>query len=192
MAVNGDAPLLQSLVQRPNHDGQTTSPSPSHSLRRGTTATSAHLAVPTQDQPLFDPLRPEEMDDKSTESQIGLLLRMVKNQITLAEEQSRRISELGQSKRQLIHIRETPSPLRNRRGRSPRRSRSRSPRRSVITRSPSRGRRSTRRRSPRRSPPRRSPTRRSPQAPTTNMITEVDTPTTPSLATSERLQSPMD
>ena len=57
MAVNGDAPLLQSLVQRPKHDGQTTSPSPGHSLRRGTTPTSAHLAVPMQDQPLFGPRR---------------------------------------------------------------------------------------------------------------------------------------
>jgi hypothetical protein len=62
----------------------------------------------------------------------------------------------------LIHIRDTPSPPRNRRGRSPHRSRSRSPIRSVSVRTPIRELRSPRRRSPRRSPPRRSPPRRSP------------------------------
>jgi len=86
---------------------------------------------------------------------------MIKNQITLAEDHSWCIVELGQSKRQLIHIRDTPSPLRNRRGMSPCHSRSRSPKRSVITRSSSRGGRSKRRRSPRRCPPRWSPLRRS-------------------------------
>jgi len=84
-----------------------------------------------------------------------------KHQITLAEEQSKRIAELEQSKRQLVHIRDTPSPPRNRRGRSPHRFRSRSPRRSISVRSPSHERRLPRRRSLRRSPPRRSPPRRS-------------------------------
>jgi len=51
-----------------------------------------------------------------------------------------------------------PPPL-NRRGRSPRPSKSRSPRRSVIVRSPNHVWRSPIRRSPRRSPPRRSPPR---------------------------------
>jgi len=55
--------------------------------------------------------------------------------------------------------RRPPSPTPNRRGGSPRPSRSRSPRHSVSVRAPSYSRRSTRRRSPRRSPPRRSPPR---------------------------------
>jgi len=102
------------------------------------------------------------MADNSTESQISFLLRRVKRQVTLAEEPSRCIAKLEQSKKQMIHICDTHSPPRNRRGKSPCRSRSRSPRRFVSVRSPSRKRQSPRRRSPRRSPPRQSPLRRSP------------------------------
>jgi len=107
-----------------------------------------------QERPLFDPQRPEEMADGSTKSQISLLLRTVKRQISFAEEQNQRIAELEQSKKQLINICDTPSPPRNRGGKSPRRSRSRSPISSITVRSPSHGRRPPRRRSPRCSPPR--------------------------------------
>jgi len=79
----------------------------------------------------------------------------------LDEERSRRIAELEQSKKQLIHLHDIPSPPRNKRRKSPRRSRSRSSRRSVSVRSPSRTRQTPRRRSPKRSPPRLSPPRRS-------------------------------
>jgi len=138
MAVNG-APRLQSIVQRPNQDGRTASTSPVQSPRRGTTPTSVDGEIPLQERPIFGPPRPEEMVDSTTDSQINLLLHTIERQITLAEEQSKRIAELKQSKRQLIHICDTSSPPRNRRGRSPFRSRSRSPRRSVSVRSPSRG-----------------------------------------------------
>jgi len=160
MAVNGVAPRIQNIIQHPNQDGRTAFPSPAQSPRRGTAPTSVHAEIPLQDQPIFGPPRPEEMVDSTTDSQINLLLRTVKHPITLAEEKNKRISELEQSKRQLIHICDTPSPPRRRRGRSPRRSRSRSPRRSVSVRSPSRGQRSLRRSPPRWSPPRRSPPRR--------------------------------
>jgi len=162
MAVNGAAPRIQSIVQRPNQDGRTASPSPVQSPQRGTTPTSVQAEIPLQGRPIFRPPWPEKMVDNTTDSQINLLLRTVKRQITLVEEQSKHIAELEQSKRQLIHVRDTPSPLCNRRGRSPRRSRSRSPRRSISVRSPCHERRSPRRRSPRRAPPRWSPPRRSP------------------------------
>lgn len=62
----------------------------------------------------------------------------------------------------LVRAKQTPSPVRSKKGKSPRKSRSRSLRHSVSIRSPSYTRRSVRRRSPRRTPPRRSPPRRSP------------------------------
>ena len=49
MAANRAPLRLQSLVQRPNRDGQTVSPSLSPT-RRGTTPTSVHPAVPTHEQ----------------------------------------------------------------------------------------------------------------------------------------------
>jgi len=102
MVVDGATPHIQSIVQRINQDGRTTSPSPSQSPRRGTTPTSVHVETPLQDRPLFGPQRPEEMVDSTMDSQINRLLLIVKHQITLAEEQSRRIAELEKSKRQLI------------------------------------------------------------------------------------------
>jgi len=162
MVVNGATPRMQSTIQRPNQEEQTASPSSVQSPRRGTTPTSVHAEILLQERPIFGHPRPEETVDSTTDSQINLLLRTVKRQITLAEEQSKRIAELEQSKRKLVHIRDTPSPHRNKRGRSPRRSRSRCPRHSISVRSPSHERWSPRRRSPRRSPPRRSPPRRSP------------------------------
>jgi hypothetical protein len=64
--------------------------------------------------------------------------------------------------RPLVRTKRTPSPIRSRRGGSPRRSRSRSLRHSVSIGSPRYTRRSGRRRSPRRSPPRQSPPRQTP------------------------------
>jgi len=95
MAVNG-APRLQSIVQRPNQDGRTASPSLVHSPRRGTTRTSVHAEIPLQERPTFGSSRPDEMGDSTANTQINLLLRTVKHQITLAERQSKRIAELEQ------------------------------------------------------------------------------------------------
>jgi len=162
MAVNGATQRLQSLVQRPNQDRQTTSPSPAPSPRRGFSPTSSHLAVLVQDQPTFGHPRPEEMVDNSTPSAswISYMLQTVKAQTSMVEEQNRCIAELERSRKQLLHLHDAPSPPRNRRGGSPNRSRSRSPRRFVSVRFPNRS--PPRRRSPRCSPPRRSPPRRSP------------------------------
>jgi hypothetical protein len=174
VVVNGAAPRIQSIVQLPNQGGRTASPSLVQSPRRGTTPTSVHVEIPLQERPIFGAPRPGEMVDSTTDSQINLLLRTVKRQITLAEEQSKCIAELEQSKRQIIHVRDIPSPLRNRRGRSPRRSRSRSPRRSINIRSPIHERRSPRRSAPRRSPPRRSPPRRNRRSWSSSSSSSVD------------------
>jgi len=112
----------------------------------------------------FGPPRLDEMADNSTPTElwISYLFRTVKAQTSIAGEQNRHISELEHSKKQLIHLHETPLPPGNRRGRSPHRPRFRSPWSSISVRSPSRGQRSPRWRSPRRYPPRRSPPKRSP------------------------------
>jgi len=85
---------MQSIVQRPNQDGRTTSSSLAQSPQRGTTPTSVHAEIPLQEQPLFGPQRPEEMANNTTESQINTHLRTVKRQVELAKEQSQRISKL--------------------------------------------------------------------------------------------------
>jgi len=92
MAVNSDAPRIQSIVQRPNQDGRTASPSLVQSTWRGTTPTSVHAEIPLQEGLIFGPPRPKEMVDSTTDSQINLLFRTVKHQITSAEEQSKRIA----------------------------------------------------------------------------------------------------
>ena len=63
-------------------------------------------------QPPFGPPQPNEVADNSTptESWINHLFRAIKHQTTLAEEQSRHIAELEQSKKQLINLRNTLSP----------------------------------------------------------------------------------
>lgn len=161
MSANGDA-RLQSVVQRPNQDEHTASPSPAPSPRRGGSPTSSHPAVHIQDQPPFGLQQPDEVADNSTPSAswLSYLLQTLKAQSTMVEEQNQRIVELERSKKQLLHLHNASSLPRNIRGGSPRRSRSRSPRRSNSVRSPSRGRSPPRRRSQRRSPPSRSPPRR--------------------------------
>lgn len=115
-----------------------------------------------QDQPLLGPPRPDEVADNSTptETLVNYLIHTVQPQTSIAEEQNQHMAYLEQSNRQLITLRNAPSPPRIRRGRSPRPSRSISPRHSSNVRYPSQSRRSPRRRSPRRSLPRRSPPRR--------------------------------
>jgi hypothetical protein len=116
--------------------------------------------VPLQQRPLQGPSHPTETpEDATTVVLIGNLIRMVQRQTSLIEEQNRRLMDLEQA-RPTVQARLSLSPIRNRRGENPSRSRSRSPRHSVSIRSPSYTRRSTRR-SPPWSPPRRSPIRRS-------------------------------
>jgi hypothetical protein len=101
MAANGAPLRLQSQVQRPIRDEQTTCPSLAPSPRRGTTPTSSYPAVPVQEQPLFGPPRPNEVAVNSTpmESWMSYLLRRVKRQTSIVDEQNRRIAELEQSKK---------------------------------------------------------------------------------------------
>jgi hypothetical protein len=159
MTANGSSMRLQSQVQRPNYDGQTTSPSLATSPRTGATPTSSHPAAQLKDHPILGPPRPDEMADNFTNTLISYLLRTVKRQTSITKEKSRRIAEIEQSKKQMVALRNTPSPPPIRGGKGSHPFRSRSPRHSVSVRSPSRDRRSPRRRSPRRSPLRRSPPR---------------------------------
>jgi len=119
--------------------------------------------APLQLRPLQGPLQPTETPEDTSPigALVGNLLCTIQRQTSLNEEQNRRLSDLEQAC-PLVRTKQTPSPVRSRRGRSPRQSRSISPWHSVSIRSPSYTRRSTRRRSPRRSPPRRSPPRSSP------------------------------
>ena len=123
-------------------------------------------AIPLQLQPLQGPPRPTETPEDTTPNGaiVTDLFRTVHRQTSLIEEQNQRLADLERA-HSSVRPRQSPSQTPNRRGGSPRPSRSRSPRHSVRVRSPSYRRRSPRRRSPRRSPPRRSPARRYPPRP---------------------------
>jgi hypothetical protein len=154
MAANGAKSQLRSEVHIPQRDSVTSSPSPVDTPREEPTQ-----IVPLQQRPLQGPNRPtENPEDATTVALIGNLICTVQRQTSFIEEQNRRLMHLEQA-RPTIQTRRSLSPIRNRRGENPSRSRFRSPRHSVSIGSPSYTRRSTRR-SPRRSPPKRSPPRR--------------------------------
>jgi hypothetical protein len=163
MAAIGASSQIRSEISIPQRDGMTSSPSPVGTPREEPT----HI-VSLQQRPLQGPPRPTETPEDATPTGalFNNLLCTVQRQTSLIEEHNRRLMDLEQA-RQLVLTKQTPSPVRSRRGMSHRQSRSRSPRHSISVRSQSYTRRSTRRRSlrqtpPRRSPPRRSPPRRSP------------------------------
>jgi hypothetical protein len=158
MAANGASSQIRSEVRIPQRDGMTSSPSPVDSPREEPTQ-----IVPLQQRPLQGPLRPiaTPQDTTPTGALVSNLIRTVQRQTSLNEEQNRHMMDLEQA-RYLVQTKQTPSPVRNRRGMSPRRSCSRSPQQSISVRSSSYTKRSTRRRSPRRTPPWRSPPRQSP------------------------------
>jgi hypothetical protein len=157
MAANGAKSQLRSEVRIPLRDGVTSSSSPVDTPREDPTQ-----VLPIPQRPLLGPFHPTETpeDAASTGVLISNLIRTVHRQTSLIEEQNHRLMELEQA-RPTVQTRRSLSPIRNRGGGSPSRSRSRSPRHSASIGSPSYSRRSTRR-SPRRSPPRRSPPRRAP------------------------------
>jgi hypothetical protein len=150
MVANGANSQIRSEIRIPQRDGMTSSPPPVDTPR----GEPAQI-VPLQQRPLQGPPRPTETpeDAMPTGVLVSNLLRTVQRQTSLIEEQNPHLMDLEQA-RQLARTSRTSSPVRSRRGRNPRQSRSRSPRHSVSIRSPSYTGRSTRRRSPRRSPPR--------------------------------------
>jgi len=142
MATNGANSQLRSEIRIPQRDGMTSSPSPG-----GTPREELVQAVPLQERPLQGPWRPIKTPEDATPTGalVDNLLRTVQRQTSLIEEHNRRLMDQEQA-HPLVQTKQTPSPTRTRRGRSPRRSRSRSPRHSVSIRSQSYTRRSVRRR----------------------------------------------
>ena len=116
MAANSANSQIRSEIRIPQRDGMTSSPS-----LGGTPRGEPIQIIPLQERPLQGPTRPTETpeDAMSTGALVSNLLRTVQRQTSLIEEQNRRLIDLEQA-RPLVRAERTPSPIRSRRGRSPR------------------------------------------------------------------------
>ena len=111
MAANGANSQIRSEIRIPQRDDMTSSPSPGDTPRE----------EPVQIIPLQGPTRPTETleDTMPAGALVGNLLHTVQRQTSLIEEQNWRLMDLEQA-HPLVRVKHTPSPIRSRRGRSPR------------------------------------------------------------------------